>query len=116
MRVCVCIQTCSGYSQILRSIHCVAGGELTLFITDQNRGYLHNFADDPVEKSHQLARGQLDLLFQLVHGFMLQANPQEKSLEDGRSAGVAAGTGPGPHKTAPRTRAALFGTKLSGIK
>lgn len=55
------------------------------------RGYLHDFADDPVEKSHQLACGQLNFLFQLVHGFMLQANSQEKSLEDGKSSGAAEG-------------------------
>lgn len=46
--------------------------------------HLHDFADEPVEKSHQLACGQIDLLLQLVHGLMLQAKPQEKSLEDGK--------------------------------
>lgn len=60
--------------------------------------YLHNFADDPVEKSHQLACGQLDLLFQLVHRLVLEANSQEKSLENGGSADVATGTDPWPFK------------------
>lgn len=82
---------------MLTSIPPAAGsGLLALFQADQNlalsRGYLHNFPDDAIEKSHQLAGGQLNLLLQLVHRLMLQANPQEKSLEDGRPVGVTAGT------------------------
>lgn len=37
--------------------------------------HLNHFADDPVEEPHQLTAGQLQLLFQLVQRFMLQANP-----------------------------------------
>lgn len=59
--------------------------------------YLHDFANDPVEKAHQLAGGQLDLLFQLVHGLVLQADPQEESLEGGKSQS-GRGAGPGPSK------------------
>lgn len=75
---------------------------VTLLQMDQNpalgQGYLHNFADDPVEKAHQLASGQLDLLFQLVHRLVLQAEPQEESLEDGKSwSGRRAGPGPSKH-------------------
>lgn len=55
------------------------------------RAYLHHLADNAVEQSHQLARRQLNLLFQLLHRLVLQANPQEESLEDGEAAAVTPG-------------------------
>lgn len=73
---------------------------VTLLEIDHNpvlsQDYLNNFADDPVEKSHQLAGRQLNLLFQLVHRLMLQTNSQKKSLEDGKSAVLASRTRPCP--------------------
>lgn len=46
------------------------------------RNHLDDLADDPIEEAHQLTAGQFYLLFQHIHRFVLQTNPQKKGLED----------------------------------
>lgn len=134
MRACVHVRerqnTCNKYGQMLHLFLLRKRASLLSYLkTAQNPApgcyYLHNFADDPVEKSHQLACRQLNLLFQLVHRLVLEANSQEKGLEDGGSADRGHRDRPLAIQMAPRTSHAfdqsqnldqnLTGTVYSGF-